>query len=53
MTSPPMEPAAEIRRLANAVRQVYVALINEGFSEAQALTVVGQILIANAGKAGS
>lgn len=37
MTRPPVEPAADIRGLAHVVRQLYVALCEQGFSEAQAL----------------
>lgn len=48
--TPPMEPAAELRQMANAVRQLFIALINEGFTEGQALTIVGQVIIANSGK---
>ncbi len=43
------EPAADIRMFASAMWQTYVALTLEGFSEQQALTVVGQILLANMG----
>lgn len=41
-----MEPAADIRQLASAVRQTFVALTQEGFTEHQALVIVGQILVA-------
>jgi hypothetical protein len=40
----PQEPTAEIREAASAVRQTFVALVNEGFTEHQALVIVGQIL---------
>ncbi len=43
----PTEPAADLRRLASALWQIFVALQSEGFSEQQALVVVGQILVAN------
>lgn len=40
----PQEPTAAIREAASAVRQTFVALVNEGFSEHQALQIVGHIL---------
>lgn len=45
----PVEPAADLRELARTLRQMYAALIAEGFSEDQALKVIGQILAANRG----
>ena len=42
----PQEPTADIRTLANGLRQVYVALTNEGFTEQQALIIIGQMLAA-------
>lgn len=33
-----IEPNADFRTLAVALRQFYVALVNEGFTESQALT---------------
>ena len=44
MNEIPMEPAADMRVLANTIRQVYVALMQEGFNNQQALVIVGQIL---------
>lgn len=43
----PMEPSAELRSGANQLRQLYVALTNEGFTDQQALTIIGQMLAAN------
>lgn len=40
----PTEPSADIRRAASAVRQIFVALVMEGFNETQALAIVGAIL---------
>lgn len=40
----PQEPTAEIRQAASAVRQTFVALVNEGFTERQALVIVGELL---------
>lgn len=45
----PMEPSADMREAANGLRQLYVALTNEGFSDQQALVIIGQILAANGG----
>jgi hypothetical protein len=48
MNNGPIEPAADLRQIANTVRQMFVALTQEGFTEHQALTIVGQILAASA-----
>lgn len=45
----PVEPAADLRQLASALRQMYVALTMEGFTEQQALVIIGQCISANAG----
>ena len=39
------EPAAEHRELAATVWGTYVALRKEGFTEAQALAIVGQLIM--------
>lgn len=44
MTNFSIEPSAEIRSAAHSVREIYLALVMEGFSEQQALVVVGQII---------
>lgn len=41
------EPSADIRMFASGMWQMYVALTLEGFSEQQALVVIGQMLVAN------
>lgn len=43
------EPSADLRQAASALWQMYVALIEEGFTDHQALVVIGQVLAANAG----
>lgn len=48
MSNGPIEPAADLRQLANALRQTFLALVQEGFTEQQALVIIGQILAANA-----
>lgn len=41
-----MEPSADLRQTANHLRQTFVALVQEGFTEQQALVIIGQILSA-------
>jgi len=41
------EPSADIRMFASLMWQTYIALTLEGFSEQQALIVIGQMLVAN------
>lgn len=53
MTRAPMEPAADLRSMANMLRQTFVALQSEGFSEQEALTIIGQILAASIYKGGA
>lgn len=45
----PIEPAADMRQMATTLYQTFVALVAEGFTEKQALTIIGQILAASAG----
>lgn len=40
----PCEPSADLRQAASAMRQMFVALVNEGFSEDQALQIIGHVL---------
>jgi len=40
------EPAADLRRAASGLRQMFVALVNEGFNEHQALVIIGQMMAA-------
>lgn len=49
---PPVEPSADLRQFASGVRQMYVALINEGFTERQALAVIGTALAASINSSG-
>jgi hypothetical protein len=48
MNNGPIEPAADLRSLASMLHQMFVALQQEGFTEQQALVIIGQILAANA-----
>jgi hypothetical protein len=43
----PTEPSAQLRALASTLWQMYVALTSEGFTEQQALVVIGQALNAS------
>lgn len=44
MTNGPVEPRADLRVSANELRQYFIALVGEGFTEKQALQIVGAIL---------
>lgn len=44
----PIEPNADARQFAAAMWQMFVALTKEGFTERQALVIIGQMLAANA-----
>lgn len=43
----PMEPSANARQAAKELRGLFLALTYEGFTESQALTLIGQLLLAN------
>jgi hypothetical protein len=45
----PQEPTAEIRQAASFVRQWFIGLINEGFTEQQALVIIGQMIVGGSG----
>lgn len=47
MTNGPVEPSADAREFAKACHQIFVALTLEGFTEQQALAVIGQMIAAN------
>ena len=47
MTNGPIEPSADAREFAKACFQIFTALCLEGFTEQQALIVVGQMIAAN------
>lgn len=42
---PNREPTAEIRTAARSMRELFVALVREGFSETQALQIIGSVLM--------
>ena len=41
-----IEPSADMRMWASSLRQMYVALVMEGFTEPEALTIIGHVLTA-------
>lgn len=47
MIRPKREPSAEIRNAAAGMAEVFTALMDEGFTEAQALTIIGQMVRSN------
>jgi hypothetical protein len=46
--SGPIEPSADIRAAAHSVREIYLALVAEGFTAAEALKIVAEIIKGNA-----
>lgn len=47
--NPKTEPNAELREFANFAWQTYTALTDEGFSEMQALIIIGNMVRPNKG----
>lgn len=45
-----VEPSAEIRQAAHITRELYLALLQENFTEEQALRVVGYAISGGQGK---
>jgi hypothetical protein len=45
----PEEPSADLRTFASAMRQMYIALVNEGFSPSEALAIVGHVIAGSRG----
>lgn len=43
----PVEPSADMREFAHIMHQMFVALCAEGFTEQQAMGVLGQTIAAN------
>lgn len=48
-TNSPQEPSADLRQAANGLRQMFVALVNEGFTRSEALEIVGHVLRSQGG----
>lgn len=38
------EPAADLRTSARQLREYYIALVREGFTESEALQIIGMVL---------
>ncbi|MEU8136592.1 hypothetical protein [Streptodolium elevatio] len=53
MSGYPTEPAADLRQMASQLRQMFVALMNEGFTEKQALVIIGQCIAAGTAQGGA
>jgi hypothetical protein len=47
-----VEPTADIRQFAIFLRQAYVALVDQGFSPRETLTIIGHMIMANASSSG-
>jgi len=45
--SGPIEPSADLRMMASALRQMYIALTLEGFTAQEALSIIGSCIAAN------
>jgi len=44
-----VEPSADMRQNAHQLREMFIALVEEGFTEAQAVGIIGKILSAGMG----
>ncbi|HEU5394695.1 MAG TPA: hypothetical protein VFV36_07810 [Candidatus Methylomirabilis sp.] len=49
---PAEEASASMRQMARMMREMFTALVQEGFTEAQAIAVIGQALQASTKSAG-
>lgn len=53
MTDPrSIEPSADLRRGAKDLRQLFIALVNEDFTEKQALAIIGHVISAGSQNGG-
>jgi hypothetical protein len=46
------EPTADMRAAARQLREYYVALIREGFTEMQAIRIIGMVIAGQSGDKG-
>lgn len=46
MSNDPVEPSAEVRASAHQLREIFVALIAEGFTKDEAVAIIGKIVSA-------
>jgi len=44
MSRPPVEPSAEMRVAAHAMREMYLALLEQGFTEHQVYRIIAAVL---------
>lgn len=44
-----IEPSADMRMFASSLRQMYIALLMEGFTEPESLAIIGHVLAATLG----
>jgi hypothetical protein len=49
MSNGPIEPSAELRVLASTLRQMYLALVAEGFTTTEAMTIIAETIRASLG----
>lgn len=47
---PLKEPSADVRAAASQIRQMYLALVSEGFEEHQALMIMGYMMAGGKGQ---
>lgn len=52
MSNGPIEPSADWRVAPKELRQMYLALVQEGFTVAEAMHIVGVVLGAQIGRGG-
>lgn len=50
MGNVPIEPSAEMRMFAHTTREMYLALLAEGFTEREAFNIVGVTIAASFGQ---
>lgn len=51
MPNQPREPAADLRQFAKVCREMFLALMEEGFTETQALQILGVFVAGSIGNA--
>lgn len=51
--APPIEPSADQRVMAKMCRGMYLAFVDEGFGDQQALALIGTIMAASIAKGGA
>lgn len=46
----PIEPSAALRQAAYEFRQMYIALLDQGFTKDEALNIIGSVIARGTGK---